>query len=131
MGSGWMDVQFAELAPEGEMLLRRDVLVAKEDHQVFGQRPMDLVHLAVWARIVRDELAEIDAGNLRADDRGELLDLKRLVRLLLARGMAIARTLLAGERAHVSSKNCRSHRSAGGSWRNQGCVENWVRSAKL
>ena len=49
MGRGGMDVQFAELAPEGEMLLRRDVLVAKEDHEIFGQRAVDLVHGAVGA----------------------------------------------------------------------------------
>ena len=53
-----MDVQLAELAAEGEMLLRRDVLVAEEDHEVFGERTMDFVHLAVGARVIRDELAE-------------------------------------------------------------------------
>ena len=47
MGRAGMDVQIAELAAEGEMLLRRDVLVAEEDHEVFGQRAMDLVHGAV------------------------------------------------------------------------------------
>ena len=67
-------MQFAELAAEGEMLVRRDVLVAKEDHEIFGERAMDLVHLAIGARIVGDELADIDAGDFRADDRGELFD---------------------------------------------------------
>ena len=42
-----VDVQFAELAAEIEVLLRREMLVAEEDHQVFGQRAMDLVHLPV------------------------------------------------------------------------------------
>ena len=46
---GGMDVQLAELAPEGEVLLRRDVLVAEEDDEVFGERAVDLVHLAVGA----------------------------------------------------------------------------------
>ena len=50
MGRGRMNVQLAELAAEGEMLVRRDVLVAEEDHEIFGERAMDLVHLAVGAR---------------------------------------------------------------------------------
>ena len=45
---GGMDVQFAELAAEGQMLLRGDVLVAEEDHEVFGERAVDLVHGAGW-----------------------------------------------------------------------------------
>ena len=61
MGRGGMDVQFAELAAEGEMLLRRDVLVAEEDHEVFGERAMDLVHLAIGPRIFRDQSADVDA----------------------------------------------------------------------
>ena len=97
-----MDVQLAELAAEGEMLLRRDRLVAEEDHEIFRERAMDLVHLAVRA-LVRDQLAEIDAGNLRADDRGQLLDTDRLVGLLLAGGVAIARARFAGERGHGDS----------------------------
>ena len=40
-----MDVQLAEQPAEGEMLLRRDVLVAEEDDEVFGQRPVDFVEL--------------------------------------------------------------------------------------
>ena len=77
MGRGGMDVQFAELAAEGEMLLRRDVLVAEEDHEIFGERAMDLVHGPVGAA----SRCEIDAGYLRADDRGELFDADGLVRL--------------------------------------------------
>ena len=56
-----MDVQFAELAAEGEMLLGRDVLVAEKDHEIFGERAMDLVHLPVGAGIVRDQPADVDA----------------------------------------------------------------------
>ena len=74
-------MQFAELAAEGEMLVGADVLVAEEDHEIFGERAMDLVHLPVGARIVRDELADIDARNLRADDRREFLDADGLVGL--------------------------------------------------
>ena len=98
-----MDVQFAKLAAEGEMLLGRDVLVAEKDHEIFGERAMDLVHLAVGAGIVRDQSADIDARYLRADDRRELLDRDGLIGLFFARCVAIARTLLAGERAHGRS----------------------------
>src|SRR3954467_4287404 len=95
MGRGGMDVQIAELAAEGEMLLRGDVLVAEEDHEVFGKRAMDLVHGAVGQRA-----REIDAGDLGADDRRQLLDADGLVRLALAGNVPVARSLLAGQRAH-------------------------------
>jgi hypothetical protein len=42
-----MHVQFSEEATEREMLLRRDVLVAKKYDDVLGQRPMDFVHRAI------------------------------------------------------------------------------------
>src|SRR5437773_788348 len=98
-----MYVQLAELAAEGEMLLRRDVLVAEEDHEVFGERAMDLVHLAVGTALAVDELADVDAGNLRADDRRQLLDRDGLVGLGFAGLMSVARTLVAGQRAHGRS----------------------------
>jgi hypothetical protein len=75
----WMDVQLAELAAESQMLVRADVLIAEEDHEVFGERPVDFVHLSVGARVIRDELCDVDAGNFRADDRGEFLDADGLV----------------------------------------------------
>jgi len=62
-----MNVQFAELAAKGEMLLWGDVLIAEEDHQILGER-------ARWiSSMVRLEkrACEIDARDLRADDRGE------------------------------------------------------------
>ena len=90
-----MNVQLAEFAAEGEMLLRRDVLVAEEDHEIFGERAMDLVHLVVGARVVIDELADIDAGNLRADDRRQLLDRDGLVGLGFIGDVPIAGSLLA------------------------------------
>ena len=67
-------MQLAEQAAEGQVLVGRDVLVAEEDHEVLGERAMDLVHLAVGARIAVDELADVDAGDLRADDRRQLVD---------------------------------------------------------
>src|SRR3984893_2437161 len=100
MGGSGMDVQFAELAAEGEMLLWADVLVAKKDHEIFGERAMDLVHLAVGARVVGNELADIDARYFRADDRRELFDADGLKGLALVGGMPIARSLLAGQRGH-------------------------------
>jgi energy-converting hydrogenase Eha subunit G len=63
-----MDVQLAELAAEGQVLILRQMLVAEEDHQVLGQRAVDLVHLAVA------DLAQIDAADLAADDRRQLVD---------------------------------------------------------
>jgi hypothetical protein len=80
MRRGGMNVQIAEFSAEGEMLLRRYVLVAEEDHEIFGERAMDLVHLPVGRRIAIDELADVDAGNLRTDDRRQLLDRDGLVR---------------------------------------------------
>src|SRR3954454_6947370 len=97
MGCCGMNMQLAKFAAEGEVLLRRDVLVAKEDHEVFGERAMDLVDLAIGARIVRDELSDIDTGNFRTDDRGELFDSNGLVGFALAGDVAVARTLLAGQ----------------------------------
>jgi hypothetical protein len=41
---------------------------------------MDLVHLPVGRRIAIDELADVDTGNLSADDRRQLLDRDGLVR---------------------------------------------------
>ena len=71
---GGVDVQLAEQPAEGEVLVGRDVLVAEEDDEVLGERAVDLVQLAV-----RQRLGEIDAGDLRADDRRQLVDGDRLV----------------------------------------------------
>jgi len=56
------------------MLLRREMLVAKEDDEVLGERAMDLVHLAVAG------LAQIDGADLGADDRRQLVDGDRFIR---------------------------------------------------
>src|ERR1700738_3519006 len=105
------------------MLLRRDVLVAEEDHEVFGQRAVDLVDLAVGARVVGNQLADSDARDLRADNRRQLLDPDGLVRLDFGGGLPIARTLLAGKRRHgrFSGEGFYSgHRSPDGAKRNPG-----------
>ena len=96
-------MQFAELAAEGEMLGRGDVLVAEEDHEIFGERTMDFVHLAIGPRVIGDELADIDAGDFRADDRGEFLDADGLVGLGVAGDVPVTGALLAGQRAHGRS----------------------------
>ena len=62
-------MQVTEQAAEGHVLVEVDVLVAEEDDAILGQRAMDLVLLAVAQR-----LAEIDAGDLGADDRRQLVD---------------------------------------------------------
>ena len=91
MGGGGMDVQLAEFAPEGELLFRGDALVAEEDHEMLGERTVDLVELAVGARCAGDQFADVDAGDFSADDRRQLFDADGLVGLVLARGVAIER----------------------------------------
>src|SRR6476469_1440617 len=108
MRGGRMDVQIAELAPEGEMLGRGEVLIPEEDHEIFGERAMDFVHLAVRTRFVRDQLADIDARYFSADDRGELLDGDGLIGFAGVCDVPIARSLLAGKRAHANPPECSS-----------------------
>jgi hypothetical protein len=72
------------------MLLRRDALITKEDHEVLGKGAVYLVHLAVRT-VVADELAEIDPGNLGADDRSQLLHADRFVGFRFAGRVTIAR----------------------------------------
>ena len=69
-----MEVQFAEAAAEIEVLVLADVLVAEEDHQVLRQRAVDLLE-----GLVAQRLREIDAADLRADDRRQLVDGDRVV----------------------------------------------------
>ena len=64
-----MDVKLAEQPPEREVLLGRDLLIAKEDDQVLDQRAVDLALLLGGERP-----RQIDAAELGADQRSELLD---------------------------------------------------------
>jgi hypothetical protein len=105
VGRRRMHMQFAELAAESEVLVGTDVLVAKEDHEIFGERAMDLVHLAIRAGVVRDELADVHARDFRPDDRRELFDADGLVKLGFVSEVPIARALLAGQRRHGRSPN--------------------------
>ena len=100
-----MDVQLAEFAAEGEMLIRRDGLVAEEDHEMFGQRTVDLVDLAVGARVIRDQPADVDAGDLGADDRRQPVDGDGLIGRTVLGDVPIARPLLARERTHRASSS--------------------------
>src|SRR5712671_3610374 len=76
---GGVDVQIAELAAKIEMLLRRQVLVAEEDDEILGQRAVDLVHLAVAG------LAQVDAADLAANDRRQLVERDRFIRRVVGR----------------------------------------------
>ena len=82
ISSGWpgcvrrrrVEVQLAELAAEIEVLLLRQVLVAEEDHQVLGERAVDLVHLRLPIGCDRST-----PPISRADDRRQLVDRDRLI----------------------------------------------------
>ena len=69
-GGGGVDVQFAEAATEGELLLGADVLIAEEDHQMIHQRLMDHIETGIVQRP-----GQIDATDFSADPRCQLADL--------------------------------------------------------
>src|SRR5262245_15294025 len=77
------------------MMLRRDVLVAKEDDDIFRKRPVNFVDRAVGQR-----LGEVDALDLSPDDRGQLVDADRLVRLRRAGVVPNTRAVLSAQRTH-------------------------------
>jgi hypothetical protein len=93
-----MEVQFSEAAAEIEVLVLADVLVAEEDHQVLRQRAVDLLE-----RLVAQRLREIDTGDLRADDRRQLVDGDRLVSDRLIGAVLVARSVVASQDAHGRS----------------------------
>jgi hypothetical protein len=70
---GGVDVQAAESASEGLVLIDGQMLVPKEDHQMAHQGRVDLVELPSTER-----LAQIDTENLRTDGRSEWTELYRL-----------------------------------------------------
>src|SRR5882757_4740598 len=107
------------------MLLGANVLVAEEDDEVFGQRAMDLVHLAVRPLAVGDEPADIDAGDLRADDRGQFFDRDGFIGLGFAVEMPIAGTLFAGQRAHDVSPRTSIGIIVPRAKRNAGAIQFW------
>ena len=93
--AGWM-CRFAEMAAERQMLLRRHVLIAEEDHAVLRQGAVDFVHLPVGSGC-----GEIDAADFRADDRRQLVDRDGFVGRGLVGDMTIPWTVVAAQGAHV------------------------------
>src|SRR5271163_3301257 len=61
-----MDVQFTEPQAEGFVLFRRQILLAKKDHQILEQRRANLGKL-----LGRQRPREIDAVDFRADRRSQ------------------------------------------------------------
>ncbi len=80
------------------MLLRRDVLIAEENNDIFGKSPMNLID-----RPVRQGSCEINARDLCADDRGELIDIDRFIGLRRVARLPDAWTVLAAQRTHELS----------------------------
>src|SRR5690349_3072511 len=87
---GGMDVQVTEQPAERHVLVERDVLVAEEDDAVLGERAVHLVLLAVgeWLR-------QVDAAQLRANHRRQLVDGDGLIGRALVGDVTDARALLA------------------------------------
>src|SRR5438552_216331 len=74
-----VDLELAELMPEGEMLLRRQMLVMKEDDEVLEQRRADLGEGRVW-----QGSRQVDARNLSAERAGDPVDFDAAVGHLTA-----------------------------------------------
>ena len=68
------------------MLLRRDVLIAEENDDIFGKGPMDFIHCPV-----RQRLCEIKALDLCADDRGEFVDTDRFINMPIVKQHSLSR----------------------------------------
>src|SRR5579872_355851 len=95
MWGGGMDMQLAESAAEFEMLVLADVLVAEEDHRVFGECAVNFLE-----SLVTERLRQIDAPYLRADDRGELIDSDGVVGRRFIGGMLVARAAVTTQAGH-------------------------------
>ena len=85
-------MQLAEQPAERDVRVGRDVLVAEKDDGILGERAVQLVLLAV-----RQRLGQVDAVDLRADDRRQLVDSDGLVRGALFGGVPVARTGVAAQ----------------------------------
>ena len=110
-----MDVQLAEAAAEVEVLVLGDMLVAEEDHQVLRQRAVDLLE-----GLVAERLRQIDAADLGADDRRQLVDRDRVVRRRLIGAVLVARSVVATQDAHGRSPS--ADRFGGKSSRRRGAA---------
>ena len=71
------------------MLLRRQVLVAEEEDEMVGQRPLEFFPL-----LRAEGLREIDAGDFGPDDRREFVDVDRGIRRGGLRPVPIARAIV-------------------------------------
>jgi hypothetical protein len=103
ISSGWFGacgaagcIQGAEVTPERQMLFLRQVLVAEEDHAVFGQRPVDFIQLMIGQR-----RRQIHPADLRPDDRRQLVDADRLIRGWIIRQVTIPGAVIAAQRIHA------------------------------
>ncbi len=85
-----MHVQRAEVTSKGNLVGELEWLVAKEDDLVFGQRDVQLLHVARAQR-----LAEIDPTDFRADVRRHLVD-RDLVALHVNRHSVLVRGYRSG-----------------------------------
>ena len=90
MRRGRVDVQFAEAAAEIQMLLRRQILVAEEDHQVFGEGALNF-----GERGVAQWLGQIHPADFRPDHRCEFVHRNGFIRCAAVRHMADARATIA------------------------------------
>jgi hypothetical protein len=72
-------VELAEAAAEGDVLLARDLLVAKQQDAFLEEGAVDLVELGVAER-----LGEIDAGDLGAEGVGKRSHGQRHPKILAA-----------------------------------------------
>ena len=70
-----MLVQLAEELAEPFQILRRDLLIAEEQDEMFGDRVVDFLHFEVAERP-----GEVELGDLRADIGRDWLDANRSVR---------------------------------------------------
>jgi hypothetical protein len=98
-----VQVQLAELPAEIEVLVLRHVLVAEEDDEVLGQRPVDLVHLPVG-----DRPAERDAADLGADQGRQAVHPDRLIGLAGPGAHLDAGTVEGAEGGHGAFLLCRA-----------------------
>src|SRR5689334_5873129 len=90
-----MKVQIAEQSSEREVLVLGQMLVAEEDHQILGERAVDLVE-----RAIAERLRQIDAGDLAADDRRQLVDGDRVIWRRLVGEMLVTRTVVRPDGIH-------------------------------
>jgi hypothetical protein len=91
-----MEVEIAKEATKGQVLVLGQVLVAEEDHRVFGERAVDFVE-----RAVAERLRQVYTTDLAADDRCQLVDGYCVVRPGIFADILDARTVASAQQAHL------------------------------